>query len=131
MMGQADLVVLIFTFATNAVLALAGLILFLWPPKRINPIYGYRTRKSSSSQQAWRFANRLCGGVLFSSALIGMLIAAALYVCRYAAGLNIPFDAFIAYFPLSLAVEISLSVAITETRLKKFIKTHPSTDLDA
>lgn len=130
-MKEAEIVVLIFTFATTAVCALAGLIIFLRPPKRINPIYGYRTPRSSSSPQAWRFANRLFGEVFFISTLIGMLVAAALYVCRYAAGLNIPFEVFVAYYPLSLAVEITISIATTETRLKKFIKALPTTDLDA
>lgn len=31
------------------------------PPKNINHIYGYRTKRSMASQEAWDFAHSLCG----------------------------------------------------------------------
>lgn len=33
------------------------------PPRRINGLYGYRTRRSSSSQAAWDFAQAYCGAI--------------------------------------------------------------------
>tara|TARA_R110002072_G_scaffold72354_2_gene173024 strand:+ start:7666 stop:8025 length:360 start_codon:yes stop_codon:yes gene_type:complete len=35
---------------------LAGFIMLKRPPKKINPLYGYRTRQSMSSQEKWDFA---------------------------------------------------------------------------
>lgn len=33
------------------------------PPRKINGLYGYRTRRSSSSQAAWDFAHACCGAL--------------------------------------------------------------------
>jgi uncharacterized membrane protein len=50
----------------------AGLILCFFPPKRINWIYGYRTKSSSKSQEAWNFAQKYSGKNLI---LFGGLLA--------------------------------------------------------
>lgn len=34
------------------------------PPGKINLAYGYRTRRSMSSQEAWDYAQRLCAGLM-------------------------------------------------------------------
>ncbi len=31
------------------------------PPKKINAFYGYRTKRSMASKEAWDFAHKLCG----------------------------------------------------------------------
>ena len=31
------------------------------PPRRVNKLYGFRTRRARASQEAWDFAHRLCG----------------------------------------------------------------------
>ncbi len=36
-----------------------------FPPKKINPIYGYRTARSMRSQDAWDCANQYCIKALF------------------------------------------------------------------
>ena len=33
------------------------------PPKKINSVYGYRTKRSMASQAAWDFAHQVCGRV--------------------------------------------------------------------
>jgi uncharacterized membrane protein len=38
-----------------------GLLFRFLPPKKINMLYGYRTYRSMSSQEAWDAAHRLCG----------------------------------------------------------------------
>lgn len=39
----------------------AGIIMYLKPPKKINQIYGYRTKRSMASQEAWDFSQPLAG----------------------------------------------------------------------
>ena len=46
-----------------AVMALFGWIFLRRPPKSINSVYGYRTRRSMASPEAWAFAHRACGRV--------------------------------------------------------------------
>ena len=38
-----------------------GCLFYYKPPKRINGIYGYRTRMSCKNQQTWDFAHKYCG----------------------------------------------------------------------
>ena len=38
------------------VFILAGSIMYVFPPKKINSFYGYRTASSMQSQQKWNFA---------------------------------------------------------------------------
>ena len=40
-----------------------GLLFTLRPPRRINMIYGYRTARSTASQEAWDTAHRLNGRI--------------------------------------------------------------------
>lgn len=41
-------------------------------PAEINSIYGYRTKRSMSSQEAWEFANKLCGGMWIKGGIISL-----------------------------------------------------------
>lgn len=41
---------------TGPILVIAGFILFKKPPKKINQLYGYRTRLAMKSQEHWEFA---------------------------------------------------------------------------
>ena len=44
----------------------------LWryhPPKKINYMYGYRTRRSMASQQAWDLAHKIMGRIWFVSGI--------------------------------------------------------------
>jgi len=43
----------------TAVFLLCGLIMMRFPPKKINPLYGYRTQASMRSEEAWQFAQKL------------------------------------------------------------------------
>ena len=44
-----------------AVMVLFGWIFLRRPPKAVNSVYGYRTRRSMASPKAWDFAHRACG----------------------------------------------------------------------
>ena len=46
---------------TGFVFLLAGWLLARYPPKSINWIYGYRTRRSMGSQERWDFAQKAAG----------------------------------------------------------------------
>ena len=40
------------------------------PPKRINGIYGYRTKRSMKTQETWDFAHRYLGNLWFKIGLV-------------------------------------------------------------
>ncbi|MGB6035824.1 MAG: SdpI family protein [Cryomorphaceae bacterium] len=43
------------------VFIIAGLILVFSPPKKINYLYGYRTKRSMKSQETWDYAQPIAG----------------------------------------------------------------------
>ncbi len=60
---------------TGIIFTITALILFRFPPKKINWLYGYRTIKSMKSQEAWDFAQRYSSRLMLYSGLILLIIA--------------------------------------------------------
>jgi uncharacterized membrane protein len=46
-------------------LLVIGYLFYRFPPKKINPLYGYRTPRSMRSQEAWDFANKYSSALMF------------------------------------------------------------------
>lgn len=74
---------LLFLLPTIAglILAIAGIVLLKYPPKKINWIYGYRTSSSMKNGKRWDFAQIYSakemiklGGLSMLSGLIGLVI---------------------------------------------------------
>ena len=57
------------------VFILAGVILYVFPPKKINGLYGYRTQTSMQSQKKWDFAQTYSAKIMMLTGLIFTLIA--------------------------------------------------------
>ena len=49
------------------------------PPKQINSVYGYRTKRSMSSRHAWEYAHKICARIWFAVGCI-LLVAALLLI---------------------------------------------------
>ena len=45
-------------FICPLVLVAVAVAFWIWPPKKINMTYGYRTTRSMKSQSAWDFAQK-------------------------------------------------------------------------
>jgi uncharacterized membrane protein len=58
----------------SMVFMLGGFLMMRYPPKKINPIYGYRTGRSMKTQEAWNFAQRVSARRMFLSGGAGLLI---------------------------------------------------------
>ena len=64
---------------TGPFFILAGLIMWYFPPKEINGLYGYRTSSSMLNEERWEFAQKYAaqqmmkfGGILLLSSVIGI-----------------------------------------------------------
>ncbi|AME06025.1 MULTISPECIES: SdpI family protein [Bacillus] len=95
-------------------MAAAGILVTLFPPKSINSLYGYRTKRSMADESQWREGNRFSAILMI---LFGLLTAAA----GFAGSLLIPLTQ-----PYSLIVQAvcliaisALIIALTERRLKQ------------
>ncbi|MEL0215981.1 MAG: SdpI family protein [Burkholderiaceae bacterium] len=77
---------LIYVLSTNGVLFVLSIVFYLFPPKKINNWYGYRTYKTMQNQKIWDFANgtfnkaflfysflSLAGGLLLNYGATGTL----------------------------------------------------------
>lgn len=58
----------------SVVFILAGLIMAKYPPRKINPLYGYRTRRSMQSTDAWKYAQRISSRRMVAAGLAGLLL---------------------------------------------------------
>lgn len=57
-------------FTTGVIFVLAAVITLVFPPKKINYLYGYRTRTSMKNQQVWDFSQRYSGIKMVQSGLV-------------------------------------------------------------
>jgi uncharacterized membrane protein len=102
-------------------LILVGLALFLigfafklYPPKKINPWAGFRTRLAMSSQVLWDEANRFASRLYIKIGLLSMALGAIFFVLGLAEYFWIVYAATI-FFAL-------VSIPYVDRHLKKFRK---------
>lgn len=57
------------------VFILTGVIMYAFPPKKINGLYGYRTQTSMQSQKKWDFAQTYSAKIMVLTGFIFTLIA--------------------------------------------------------
>ncbi len=100
--GDDDMVGLV----GGSLMVIAGIMTKLFPPKSINSVYGYRTRRSMSDQRLWNEANRYSASLMILS---GLLIA----------GMGVLLKSNLIILQLSLLVTACvITMMLTEKRLK-------------
>lgn len=65
---------LVATLVIPASMIVLGLVFWKRPPKDINCIYGFRTKLSRSSQEAWDFSQKYAGRYWFIVGILTLLI---------------------------------------------------------
>ena len=87
-------------------------------PEKINGLYGYRTKKSMASREAWNFAHVYSAKLFLSAGIIQFILT--LIVCVYYWSAT---DNFIGYLMLAATTVQTLSfiaiIPIVESGLKK------------
>lgn len=69
---------LIISVIVPLIVVLCGYLMKYHTLKEITELIGYRTKRSMSSQEAWCFANELCGELFLKGGLISILPSLAL-----------------------------------------------------
>jgi len=69
---------LLLTSLTGLIVLLGGLIWKKYPPKKINLIYGYKTRRTMANQKVWDYANKV-GAQMFI--YVGSISALVSLIC--------------------------------------------------
>ncbi|MBA5791292.1 SdpI family protein [Flavobacterium sp. xlx-214] len=55
--------------------AIAGGIMYVFPPKKINSLYGYRTASSMKNQQKWDFSQTYSAKLLFILGIVLIVVS--------------------------------------------------------
>ena len=66
-----------------------SLLTLLFPPKKINGLYGYRTRRSMSNQKSWDAAQKISSQVMLIEGVIMSLLAGLGFLLYPSEGLEI------------------------------------------
>ena len=83
---------------------LVGLIMWLFPPKKINVLYGYRTPRSMKSHERWKFAQKYSAAKLIIAGLIlGMSSTVGVFV-RLAPDSKLIFGAILTFVAISYII---------------------------
>lgn len=63
---------LVMVLLTPFTMLFFGCLFYYKPPKEINSVYGYRTKRSMKNSQTWKFAHHYCGRIwmLFGTAIL-------------------------------------------------------------
>lgn len=96
------------------ILTIAGLILKIFPPKKINWIYGYRTSTSMKNQDTWDTANRYSAKLM---TICGILLIIIGFVSFFLPALG-KIEHWI-YLGV-IVISIGLIIILTERHLNKF-----------
>lgn len=66
-----------------------SLLTMLFPPKKINGLYGYRTRRSMCNQKAWDAAQKISSQVMLAEGLIMSMCAGLGFLLNLSEGLEV------------------------------------------
>lgn len=104
----------------SSIFFIAGLIQYLFPPKNINHIYGYRTKRSKKNQANWDYAQRINTLILMKISALFIVIS---FIVNYVILILIPnFDNVFLPPIILLILTIIVFFLWTEMKLKKFEK---------
>lgn len=99
---------------TGPIVVIIMLLAKKFPPKKINSLYGYRTRKSMASQEAWDYAQIYSTNIMIKSMLIYTLSSSLVIIIP---DMNIVINLFLAL--TFMLIFIITPIIKTENELKK------------
>ena len=67
------------TIGQGVLLTLIGVIYAQYPPKKINPMYGYRTKRTMANQTVWDYANKIGARMIIWTGLLCIAMSAIVY----------------------------------------------------
>ena len=111
-----------YTYYINALtLLVGGIVFWMYPPKKINEFYGYRTTRSRKSQEAWDFAQRYSAKLMTVLGLVALAVASIAHWLRSRLCLN---SEYVMLYDIGITAVLVVMVVIppivmTEIKLRK------------
>lgn len=107
-----------FPYLFSLIVILAGVIMAIFPPKKVNYLYGYRTPRAMKNLHNWTFAQKYAAKMLIIGGVILMLAAVAM---EFLFKLEKNLSALMIF--LSVILVVAFVFFTTESAIKKFEKT--------
>jgi uncharacterized membrane protein len=76
---------------TSPIFLIAGFVMYHFPPKKINYLYGYRTNSSMKSQERWDFAQKYSSIQMMILAIIMFVVSLIFSFFKISENLNLIF----------------------------------------
>jgi hypothetical protein len=80
MMDELISQIMLPSFVCGSIFAVMGAIMYYFPPKKINYLYGYRTGASMRSQERWNFAQKFSALQMIKGGLVMSVLSVLAYV---------------------------------------------------
>ena len=112
----------IFTLLTPISLIIFGYLMWKKTPQEINYTYGYRTKKSMKNIDTWKYANKLCGKIMFVMGLIITIPTTIIGVLYYGKELEIFSIAVLIIVGIQLILMLLMIPFVEYSLNKKFDK---------
>lgn len=93
--------------------AIMGGIMYFFPPKKINGLYGYRTGSSMKNQKNWDFSQKYSAKVMFIFGLIMVFISPSKGIFNLSEKVSLGLGLFV------LIIGSVVMILITEKAIKK------------
>ncbi|MBE6623987.1 MAG: SdpI family protein [Ruminococcaceae bacterium] len=117
-MNRFSVVMFICEVLIPVMMIVIGAVFIKMPPKEINSFYGYRTKASMKSKDAWDFAHKYCGKLLVPIGLITFFPSLILAVFVFNMSENI-IGAVAATLCILQTVPFIVVIALTENAISK------------
>lgn len=111
-----------YTYYINAlIMTVGGAVFWMYPPKKINGFYGYRTTRSHKSQEAWDFAQKYSAKMMTVLGLVALAVAPIAHWLRSRLCLN---SEYVMLYDIGITLLLTIIVVLppivlTELQLRK------------
>ena len=108
-------------YIITLIFTVVGVVFWMYPLKKINGLYGYRTTRSCKSQEAWDFAQRYSAKLMTIFGLAALIVAAAAHLFRNSLCIN---SDYLMLYDICITLLLSIIIVIspiilTELELRK------------
>ena len=111
-----------YTYYISALIfTVVGVVFWMYPPKKINEFYGYRTTSSRKSQEAWDFAQKYSAKMMTVLGLVALVVASIAHWLRSRLCLN---SEYVMLYDICITLLLPIIVVLppivlTELELRK------------
>ncbi len=116
------ILIIVFGLILSVCFIIPGLFLYYKPPRDINKVIGYRTKRSMKNQDSWDFANKYSGKLMIIYGIIYLIcvgVSVALFSVEKIGSIEITFEAIETIYLILLVLFFTLIIVTVEKQLKR------------